>query len=36
MQLGIQLDLLTGTGELDDRLNERLLLSAIGIEEERG
>ena len=35
MQLGIQLELLTGTGELDDHLHARLLLSAIGIEEER-
>ncbi len=34
MQLGIQLELLTGTGELDDRLHSRLFLTALGIEEE--
>lgn len=34
MQLGIQLELLTGTGELDARLHARLFLSALGIEEE--
>jgi AcrR family transcriptional regulator len=35
MQLGIQLELLTGTAELDDRFHGRMLERSMGVEEEQ-